>query len=63
MYLGLALVLLGWSVFLRHPASMLVVGAFIAYITEFQIKPEERVLAAKFGEPFARYKAAVRRWL
>jgi protein-S-isoprenylcysteine O-methyltransferase Ste14 len=42
---------------------MLLVGAFIAYITEFQIKPEERVLADKFGEPFARYQAAVRRWL
>lgn len=32
-------------------------------VQRFQILPEERVLAEKFGTAFERYKCAVRRWL
>jgi len=32
-------------------------------MTQFQIKPEERALQAKFGSNYDTYKAAVRRWL
>jgi protein-S-isoprenylcysteine O-methyltransferase Ste14 len=35
---------------------------FVAYITRFQILPEERILRGKFGE-FDAYAARVRRWL
>jgi protein-S-isoprenylcysteine O-methyltransferase Ste14 len=35
----------------------------VAYITRFQILPEERVLAAKFGDEFVAYKRRVRRWI
>jgi len=34
----------------------------VAYITRFQINPEERLLLAKFGEAYAQYVRSVRRW-
>lgn len=63
MYLGLASVLLGLCVHFANPLSFLAVVAFVAYITRFQIIPEERLLLQKFGEPYAQYKGSVRRWL
>jgi len=63
MYLGLALMLLGWAIYLTNLVALLLVPAFIAYMTQFQIRPEERALLAKFGSGFADYMAAVRRWL
>ena len=63
MYLGLSLVLLGWAVFLWSAWALPGPVVFIAYISRFQIAPEERVLAALFGTEYASYKARVRRWL
>lgn len=63
MYLGLALVLLGWGIFLSNPASLAVLFAFVGYMNRFQIVPEERALQASFGEAFTAYRARVRRWL
>jgi protein-S-isoprenylcysteine O-methyltransferase Ste14 len=62
MYLGLALLLAGYAVHRGYLAGLAVVPAFILYITRFQIVPEERVLAARFGADFEAYRAAVRRW-
>jgi protein-S-isoprenylcysteine O-methyltransferase Ste14 len=63
MYLGMAMVLLAWSVYLSSPASLAGPILFASYITRFQILPEERVLERLFGTPFAEYKKRVRRWL
>ena len=63
MYLGMALILLGYCTYLGNPASLVGVAAFCTYITRFQIIPEERLLLGKFGEPYARYKSQVRRWI
>lgn len=63
MYLGLALVLVAWVMYLPNAAALLLIPAFVAYMTEFQIKPEERVLLTKFGSEYADYMATVRRWL
>ena len=63
MYLGLAFALAGWAIYLANLAALLIVPIFVAYMTQFQIKPEERALLAKFGADFAAYMAAVRRWL
>ena len=63
MYLGLALVLVGWSVFLWSAWSLLGPVAFVAYIARFQIAPEEKALAALFGEEYSSYKSRVRPWL
>ncbi len=63
MYLGVLLVLVGWAVQLGAPWTLAGPVAFVLYIQRFQIVPEERVLAMKFGAAYAQYCARVRRWL
>jgi protein-S-isoprenylcysteine O-methyltransferase Ste14 len=63
MYLGLLLVLFGWAIFLSNAAAFALLPGFFVYMNRFQIEPEERVLALKFGSEYAAYKAKVRRWL
>ena len=63
MYLGLLCLLLAWAVYLASAWALLVLPAFVAYITRFQIQPEERALADQFGSAYADYCARVRRWL
>lgn len=63
MYVGFALFLLAWAVFLSSPWALLGLPLFIAYIQYFQIRPEERALERIFGSEFLDYKRRVRRWL
>ncbi|HWA11516.1 MAG TPA: isoprenylcysteine carboxylmethyltransferase family protein [Burkholderiales bacterium] len=63
MYVGMALVLLAWAAHLSALLPFAGIAAFVAYITRFQIRPEERALDALFGQSFADYAARVRRWL
>jgi protein-S-isoprenylcysteine O-methyltransferase Ste14 len=63
MYVGQALVLLAWAIQLHHAFAFAAPVVFMLYITRFQIKPEERTLLAKFGQPYANYCQRVRRWL
>ncbi len=63
MYVGLAMILTGGACYLGHVVAWLAVPLFVAYITRFQIIPEERILLGKFGAPFAQYRSQVRRWL
>jgi protein-S-isoprenylcysteine O-methyltransferase Ste14 len=63
MYLGFLVVLLGWAIFLSKLVALLPLPAFIFYMNRFQIQPEEKALAARFGQTFIAYKARVRRWL
>jgi protein-S-isoprenylcysteine O-methyltransferase Ste14 len=63
MYVGQALVLAGWMVFLDSAWGLAGPVLFVLYLNRFQIEPEERVLAQKFGAQFHAYKARVRRWL
>ena len=63
MYLGLAAALLGWAVYLQNAAALLMLPVFLLYMTELQIKPEERALLEMFGSSYSDYKQAVRRWL
>lgn len=63
MYLGLALVLLTWGVYLGNLVGIALIAVFVVYIDRFQIVPEEKALASRFGEEYDRYKASVRRWI
>lgn len=63
MYVGLALALLGWAVFLSSPWSLIGPLAFVLYMNRFQIGPEERILLGMFGSAYSAYQGTVRRWL
>lgn len=63
MYLGLAVALTAWAVYLENTAALLLLPVFVAYMTRFQIKPEERALLSQYGSEYADYAATVRRWL
>jgi protein-S-isoprenylcysteine O-methyltransferase Ste14 len=63
MYLGMALLLLGAAAWTSNAIGYLLFGLFCIYLTEFQIKPEERALEKLFGADFMEYKARVRRWI
>jgi|SRR5690349_11605207 len=63
MYIGLLMVVLGWAIFVCSLAGILGPIAFVAYITRFQIIPEERVLSAKFGSSYADYLNRTPRWI
>jgi protein-S-isoprenylcysteine O-methyltransferase Ste14 len=63
MYVGVAIVLVAWALFLASPWALVGVPAFVAYLTRFQIVPEEKALASRFGDAYASYAARVRRWL
>jgi len=63
MYLGLTLMLAGWAVWLGNLLAMALVAGFVAWISRFQIVPEERVLRARFGDAYELYVARVRRWV
>ena len=63
MYLGHAVILLGVALLLEHLAALVAVPAYMAYVTRFQIRPEERALRARFGAFYLDYCNRVRRWL
>lgn len=63
MYLGLAFILTGFTVWMANLAGFVVVAGFVLYITRFQIMPEEKVLSEKFGAIYEEYRSKTRRWL
>ena len=63
MYLGLLLILLGWAIYLSNAMAFLLLPGFIWYINRFQIEPEEKALASRFGAKFDSYASRVPRWL
>ena len=63
MYLGFAIILLGWCVLLGSAWAVLGVAGFVLYIGRFQIRPEERALRELFGAEFDAFCSRVRRWV
>jgi len=63
MYLGMALILLAWGVYLANPLNLFIFFGFIAYMNRFQILLEEIALEKVFGDDFIVYKQSVRRWI
>lgn len=63
MYVGLTGLLTALAVGLGQAWLLIGPLLFALYITRFQILPEERVMAARFGADYAAYRGRVRRWL
>jgi len=63
MYLGMALALLGLAAWRSTLPGYALVPLFGVCMNEFQIKPEERALLARFGKEFSAYMSKVRRWV
>lgn len=63
MYLGMALILAAWAIWLAHPLAWPGIAGFVFAITRWQILPEERILEGKFGASYRAYCQQTRRWL
>ena len=63
MYLGFLLLLCAWAMVLANALALVVLPAFVLYMTRHQIVPEERALRARFGADYEHYLTSVRRWL
>jgi protein-S-isoprenylcysteine O-methyltransferase Ste14 len=63
MYLSLLLLLVAYALRLESWGQWLGPALFAAYITRFQIIPEERILTMKFGAAFLAYMRRTRRWI
>jgi protein-S-isoprenylcysteine O-methyltransferase Ste14 len=63
MYVGMLVVLVAWMALLSNVCTIVVPALFTMYITRWQIVPEERALAEKFGAEYETYCKLVRRWL
>ena len=63
MYVGLVCCLLAWAIWLSYLLTWIGIPLFIAYMTRFQIIPEERALRLKFAKEYENYCLKVRRWL
>jgi len=63
MYLGMAFVLASIAVFLNPFGGIVFTPIFCAYITKFQIIPEERAMRDLFSSDYDKYIKSTRRWL
>lgn len=63
MYLGLLSLLLAVGVYLGTLTALVVLPAFIWYMSAFQIRPEEERLIEIFGDDYRDYRGKVRRWI
>jgi len=63
LYLGVAGFLIGIALALNLLWELLLLLPSLVACHYILIAPEERYLAAKFGEEYRRYAASVRRWL
>ena len=63
IYLGMALVLLGWILRLGEPFALPLLPLFVWLIERRFVEGEEAALARSFGPAWDRYRQATRRWL
>ena len=63
MYLALTGALVTNAAWLGSVRTVLPVPAFTAAVTAFQVLPEERALAERFGRDYEEYRQRVPRWL
>ena len=62
IYLGMALILLGWVLRLDAPLALPLLPVFVWILERRFILPEEEALRRRFPADFARYESRTRRW-
>jgi protein-S-isoprenylcysteine O-methyltransferase Ste14 len=63
MYLGLALLYLGFTCYFGNWWNVILFPLLLLIVQEFVIKREERYLKRRFGQQYDDYQQIVRRWL
>jgi protein-S-isoprenylcysteine O-methyltransferase Ste14 len=63
MYLGMLLILVAAIFKINNYVGFIAIPFFVYYITQFRIRPEERVIERIFGKEYVNYNNKVRRWL
>ena len=63
IYLAMALVLVGYGVFVGNAVALVVPIVFLVILTRLFIVREEAVLRREFGEEYERYCEQTRRWV
>ncbi|XBQ16339.1 MAG: isoprenylcysteine carboxylmethyltransferase family protein [Oceanicaulis sp.] len=63
MYVGMALLLVGWAIWLGDGIALIFPALFFALIDRVQIPAEEAALSEHFGEAYTAYCSKTRRWL
>lgn len=63
MYLGMLVILTGWTIWLGNIVNVAVLYLFFSFMTRFQIKPEEQALIKLFGQEYEDYCNRVSRWI
>lgn len=63
MYAALVLTLCAWAAWLGGWMVWLGPVALVLWLDRFQIRPEERSMATRFGADYDAYRARTRRWL
>lgn len=63
IYLADTLLLLAWAAYLGNPVAFALPIVFVFWMNAFQIRPEERILRARFGGQYEDYCRRVDRWL
>ena len=63
MYLGMALLILGFALALGSVGALLGVPVFVLAVQWLFIVPEEQRLDGLFGDDYRSYRRRVRRWL
>lgn len=63
MYLGVLFFLFGEALFLRYGALVVYALVWFVIVNLFVLLYEEPNLERKFGDSYARYRSAVRRWV
>lgn len=63
MYFGLFLIQASWAFYLGNIVALLLLPIFVVFMNRFQIQPEERYMAQKFGQEYTSYTSKVRRWI
>lgn len=63
MYVGDAVLLIAWGIYLGSALALIWIPAFVAWIHWQQIPREEATLARHFGDRYHRYCQQVRRWI